>query len=381
MGSMDVDITPVQTQADLVKFVKFPWQIYRGDPNWVPPLVSEQLDRLDGQRSSFWKTAKRELWIAHSAGKPIGRIAAIVDSHRNQSLNQKLGTFGFFECVDDISVATRLLTTAEEWLRDQGMTSLRGPYNPTENEEPGILVDGFETRPAIMEGHTPRYYPALLEAAGYQRCQELVARLVIRPESARSSEDIIHEKLHLIETKVKERKDLVIRQVDLKNWEKDIQVASDIFNRALADLPENVPVTQAEFLALANSFKPFLDPRMAIMAEVSGKPVGFAIALPDINEALQHVDGQLNLLGLLKLWWYSRKMKRASFKILMMLPEYQNRGIEVLLVNAIARAFWDGGYEEMDMSMTGDNNPKSNRFQDHLGFQVYRRYWIYEKDL
>ena len=160
-----------------------------------------------------------------------------------------------------------------------------------------------------------------------------------------------------------------------------LKLACHIYNTALGPLPDYVPVSDDEFLTLAGSFKPIMDTDMALIAEIGGKPVGYALALPDINEALLHVNGRLDLVGLAKLWWYSRKLKRASFKILMMLPDYQNRGIESLLVVQVAQAIWDKGYTEADMSLTGEENEKSTRFQEHLGFKVYRRYRIYEKPI
>ena len=124
-----------------------------------------------------------------------------------------------------------------------------------------------------------------------------------------------------------------------------------------------------------------MDPRLALLAEVKGKPVGFALALPDINEAFRHINGRMDLIGLAKLWWFSRKLTRVSFKILMMLPEYQGRGVEAVLIDQIGHAIYDIGYKEIDMSLTGDENVKSARLQDNLGFKPYRRYCLYEKGL
>jgi GNAT superfamily N-acetyltransferase len=379
--SRPIEIRKVTTPKELKQFIAFPWRIYRGDPNWVPPLISDIQLRLDIKSNPFWRTAERELWMAWQGKQPVGRIAAIIDRTRNQTFNQTIGLFGFFESINDPDVAAQLLKTAEDWLRVHGMTTMRGPYNPSPNDEVGILVEGFDTRAAIMEGHNPSYYPAFFENKGFTKFVDTLARLGKRDPNHQKLEQALPEKLIKVAERVKQRSDLTLRRINMAAWEDEIKLACHIYNTALGPLPDYVPVSDDEFLTLAGSFKPIMDKDMALIAEIGGKPVGYALALPDINEALRHVNGRLGPLGLAKLWWYSRKLKRASFKILMMLPDYQNRGIESLLVVQVAQAIWDQGYTEADMSLTGEENEKSTRFQEHLGFKVYRRYRIYEKPI
>jgi GNAT superfamily N-acetyltransferase len=272
-----------------------------------------------------------------------------------------------------------LLAKVETWLRERGMTVMRGPYNPSPNDDVGILVEGFSSRPTIMEGHNPSYYPAFFEKRGYIKYVDTLARLVQRDPVWAHLDQALPEKLTRVVRRVEARNDLVIRKMKMDAWEDEIRMACRIYNTALGPLPDYAPVSEAEFLALSGSFKPVMDPDLALIAEIGGKPVGYALALPDINEGLQHVNGRLGPLGLARLWWYCRKLKRVSFKILMMLPDYQNRGIESLLIYRVSQAIWDKGYQEVDMSLTGEENEKSTRFQEHLGMKVYRRYRIYEK--
>jgi GNAT superfamily N-acetyltransferase len=377
---MDISLQVVQSGSDRRKFVQFPWKIYHGDPFWVAPIISDLLGRLDPQHNPFWHTAEQVLWLATRAGKTVGRIAGIIDQHMIDTLRQPIACFGFFECIDDQEAANALLAAVSEWARKKGMRTLRGPFNPSANDEIGILVEGFQTRPAILEAHTPPYYPHLLENAGFHKFNDILARLVTRAPST-TFEDLVPEKVRRVAERVLQRPDLVIRSIRMEAWRAEIQTACQIYNAALGDLPDFTPVPEEEFLQFGESFKPLVHPRLALMAELGGKPVGFALALPDINEALQHVNGRLDLPGLAKLWWYSRKLSRVSFKILMMLPEFQGRGAEAALVYQIARAIWELGYREIDMSLTGEENIKSTRFQDHLGFIPYRRYRIYEKEL
>ncbi len=318
--------------------------------------------------------------MAYMDGKPAGTIAGIIDHHSIETTHHQVGQFGFFECIDDSRVACRMLDTVADWAREKGMAALRGPFNPSPSDEVGILVEGFETRPAILEAHTPPYYPALIEAAGFHKFIDNLARLVTRTPND-TFESLLPEKLRRVAERASQRPDLVIRPLRMDEWDSEIRQACQIYNAALACLPDYTPIPEAEFARFAESFRPLMDPRLALLAEVNCQPVGFALALPDVNEALRHVNGRLDLPGLVKLWWYSRKLARVSFKVLMVLPEYQGRGVEAVLVEKIGRTIWGLGYQEIDMSLTGEENVKSTRLQENLGFKVYRRYRVYEKDL
>lgn len=377
---MEISLKPVVSTQERREFVTFPWQIYRGDPGWVPPLISEKLERLDPQRNPFWRTAEQALWMAYADGKPAGTIAGIIDHHSIETTHQPVATFGFFECIDDSRVANQLLDAASHWAYEKGMVKLRGPFNPSPTDEVGVLVEGFNTRPTILEAHTPPYYPALIEGAGFHKFNDTMARLVTRLPSDRL-EDLVPEKLRRVAAKAGQRPDLVIRPIRLDQWDEEIHLACQIYNAALGELPDYTPISEAEFARFAESFRPLIDPRMALLAEANCQTVGFALALPDINEAFQHINGRMDLPGLVKMWWYSRKLSRVSFKILIILPEYQGRGVEAVLVEHIARVIWEIGYKEIDMSLTGEENVKSARLQENLGFKIFRRYRVYEKEL
>jgi GNAT superfamily N-acetyltransferase len=384
-GNLMLTISPVRSESDLDQFITFPWAIYYADPYWVPPLLDDRRGKLDTVRSAFWKNASRELWVARLDGRCVGTIAAIIDQVRIKALGEAVGSFGFFESLPDPAVAGGLLDSAAQWLRQQGMELMRGPYNPSGEDECGILVDGFATRPALLEAHTPPYYPGLLEARGMVKYRDLVARLW-RRQPGKSLDEQLPGKLMRTAGRAAERPDLRIRRVNMRAWADEMELAWRIYTTALSALPEFVPITLDDFRALADSFRQILDPRMVLVAEVGGKTAGFVLALPDANEALQKVlshqePRQLDALGMLRLFWYTRQLKRVTYKILMILPEYQGRGIEAVLSAELARTILNLGYQEVDMSMTGEENERSNRFQENLGFQVYRRYRLYQKEL
>jgi GNAT superfamily N-acetyltransferase len=377
---MTLTLQPVNTKADLLRFVQFPAFLNKNDPYWVPPLISDMLTRLDVEKNSFWKSADYKCWLVEQDGEVVGRICAIADHTDAPHFDQTLGKFGFFECIDDPNVAELLFSTAGDWLKDRGFSIIRGPYNPTANDEAGVLVEGFNERPVIMTGHNPPYYESLLLQHGFTQYQDLVARL-FRRQYGTTFEQAIPEKLTKAAKIAAKRSDILIRPLNKKNWESEIKLATDIYNTALSPLPGFVPIPLDEFMQLANGFKPILDPSMALIAEVGGKPVGYALAFPDVNEAFQKINGKMNLLGTFKFLFALKNLHRVSFKILMMLPEYQSRGIEALLIYKVSEAIWEKGFTEVDMSLAGDENIKSNRIQENLGFKVYLRFRVYEKSL
>ena len=372
-------IVPAETRRELVRFFRFPRTVYRGDPNWVEPILADRIAKVDPGRNPFWRTAEHRLWMALRGGTVAGTIAAIHDRRSNEALHRSLGSFGFFECFDDPEAAALLVDTAAAWLAARGLTSMRGPFNPASDDEPGILVEGFDSLPAIMEAHSPPYYARLLEAAGMRMHQEMFARLVVRPPGNRPFlEDAAPRLRRAIEIAGRRDRGVRIRTLDRRHWDEDIRIACRLFNAALSYLPEHVPVSEEEFLAMAEGLKPILDDEMALLAEVDGRPAGFGLILPDVNQALRHVHGRLGPVGLLRFLYYRRSIDRASFKIMMVAPEYQDRFVEVLLLARLGEAVWRKGYREVDLSMTGDENWKSNRIQERTGPRVYRRYRIYE---
>ena len=375
---MDVIVRPVRTPQELEVFVRFPWRIYRGDRSWVPPLLSARRERLDLLRNPFWQTVERELWLAWRGDEPLGSVAAFWPKANAQ---RGVGNFGFFEAVDQFEPACALLDSACQWLRERGAGLIRGPYNPSPNDEPGVLVEGYDSRPALMQGHNPRYYPSSFEQNGFSRHIDLMARLYTIPPEVKTPEEVLPSRLSAVAKRAGNREDVRIRRLQPKRWEEEIHLACDLYNAAMVDVPEIIPIPQEEFHQLADGFRPILNPDLALIAEVGGKPAGFALALPDVNEAFQPLNGRSGPLAMLRLLWAIRHLKRVCFKILVILPEFQGRGIEAVLIRELCAGVLKHNLREVDMSLTGDDNEKSTRFQEHLGFHVYRRYRVYQKEL
>jgi GNAT superfamily N-acetyltransferase len=375
---MNIRIEPVCSARDLETFVRFPWHIYPGDPYWVPPLLDARRERLDTHKNPFWKTVTRELWIAWRGQEAVGTVAAFLPL---EPTPERLGYFGFFEAIREVEVARLLLSTAEAWLGAHGVKLLRGPYNPSLNDETGVLVEGFQTRAAIMQGHNPDYYPEFFERGGYERYADMLARLVQLPALSQSVEECLPPRLYAVAARASQRPDLRIRPLRPGAWEDEMRLACALYNASLVRVEGFVPIPLDEFMSVAEGFRPILSPDMALIAELKGKAVGYVLALPDVNEALQPLNGRLNPLNMLRLWFGTRHLKRACLKILVILPEFQGRGVEAVLIYELTKAILKHGYAEVDMSLAGDDNPQSTLFQEHLGFKVYRRYRVYQKEI
>ena len=348
----------------------------------MPPILQERLDKVDPERNPFWRNAERQLFTAERDGRVVGTIAAIHDRQRVRVLGRREGGFGFFECLDDQEAASALLRAAATWLAPRGLGVMSGPFNPGGGDEMGVLVEGFATRPAIMEGHNPPYYSRLLEGARMRGVREVYARLLVRPPGRRSFLEDAHPRLRrAMEIAARRSRELVVRSLDVGRWDDDIRTACRLFNASLADVPEHVSIPEEEFLAAARELKPLMDPALALMAEVAGAPAGFCLALPDVNEALQKIDGRWNLASKLLFLWHSRRSSRLSLKILVVLPEYRDRFVEVQLLRSLGEATWRKGYREVDLSLTGEENWRSNRIQEKTGARIYRRYRIYEMNI
>ena len=370
----------VETPRELERFVRFPWRIYANDKRWVAPLIGMQRDKLDAAKNPYWQRATRALFIASRGGDVVGTIAAIVDRERPAS-QSNAGMFGFFECTDDPEVARALIDTASSELRTHGLARMIGPYNPSAADEYGILVDGFDTRPALIEAHSPRYYPSLMEAAGMEKYHDAYAWLVRTKPGQTQAADSLPSRLSDVAKAIGRNGTVTTRPLNLARWDDEVRLVCELFNASLATVPDFVPVSVAEFRALAESFRPFVDPELIRFVERDGKPVAFALAVPDINEALQVANGRLFPFGALKIWWKQRHLTRASFKILCVLPKYRHRGYDAVLVLDVAQKILERGYTEVDLSMTGEENTKINGYLMALGLDIYRRYRIYSRAL
>ena len=370
----EIKVERVRKRDELVKFVKFQWKIYEGDPHWVAPLFMERMDFLDPRRNPFFDHATVELFLARRHGQIVGRIAAVDDRNYNAFHESKVAAFGLFECSEDADVAQALLARVEEFARERGLTSIMGPASFSSNYEFGLLVEGFDRDPAIMMPYNPSYYQGLIEGAGYQKAKDLWAfdiDISVDP----------NEKVARIAEKIREREGVVIRQVNLKDFEGELARIKTVYNAAWEKNWGFVPFTDAEFEHLGRDMKAIVKPELLLIAEVKGKPVAFSMTLPNANEVLKRLNGRLFPFGILKALYYGNRIKSARLVTLGIVAGYRRRGLDSILTLETLRAGRKLGYTSGEISWTLEDNHLVNRAIMAFGSKRSKTYRVFEKAL
>jgi GNAT superfamily N-acetyltransferase len=367
-------VKPAETRGDLMKFIKFPWSIYRKDANWVPPLLMERKEFLDRKKNPFFTHADVILLLAEKNGQVVGRIAGIVNHNHIKEHNEKVGFFGLFECVNDREVAKSLLDSVRDWLKSKGMEIMRGPANFSSNEDWGFLLEGFDSPPVIMMPYNPPYYLELVESYGLIKAKDLYAYFI--DESLPTPARVVR-----MAENIRKKEGMTIRGLNMKEFSREVSEIKQIYNSAWSKNWGFVPMTDEEFDHMAKSLKQIVDPHMVFIAEVDGKPAGFSLALPDFNQVLVRMNGRLFPFGIFKLLWHTKvKNKIDGVRIITMgvVPEYQKRGIDTVFYVETYNVGVKRGYRWAEMSWILEDNVLMNRMLELLGAKLYRKYRIYE---
>jgi len=361
----------VTTKADWRAFLHVPREIYRGNPNWVPPLAAAQKELLDRARHPFHKHAAVEYYVAIENGRPIGRIAAIVNHRHNEVHGDRVGFFGFFEVVDDFEIARGLFRAAERHLRRAGMEIMRGPVNPSTNDECGLLVEGFDSPPVFLMPYNPPYYTSVLEGYGFRKAKDVYAYLLESvpdaPERMRRAADAIRA-----------RYGVRIRPIDARAFDRDVDALHDLYNACWEKNWGFVPMTEEEFRHLAKDLRRIADPALIPIAEIDGKPIGFALVVRDINRILIRMDGRLFPFGIFRLLFGIRRVRFIRIITLGVLPEHRNRGIESLLVKEIFDRSIERGIRDGEMSWILEDNAPMTNLLVRIGARRYKTYRFYD---
>jgi GNAT superfamily N-acetyltransferase len=383
-ASTDVRIVPVTTEEQRKAFAKFPWRIYKDDPLWVPPIYMDHLAMLTPGKHPFWEHADQQLFLAERDGDLVGTISAHVNHRHNEIHKDKVGFFGFFETIDDQTVAGALFDAASDWLREQGMDAIRGPENPSQNEEVGLLVDGFDEPRVVMMMYNPRYYQGLVEGAGFQKAQDLYAWDILTNIFDLDVQKLPRKFIRVAE-QAKQREGLVVRSLNMKRFDDDVVLTKTVYNEAWEINWGFVPFTEHEIEHLAKELKMILDPDLVIFALVDGKPAGVGLTIPNVYQAMLKARPQPNNWSLpwtlAKFLWHRRKVDSLRTLILGVVPEYRGMGIDALLYVETARAAFRKGYLRCEMSWILETNDMMNRIIERLGGEIYKTYRLYEKPL
>ena len=371
-----IRIEKVETKKALKKFIKFPWTIYSGDPNWVPPLLLDVRDRLDRVKNPFFEHAEMDLFLAFKEGALAGRIAAIKDDNHNQVHNEKVVFFGMYESLDDVEVAEALLDQVAAWGLERGMEILRGPMNLSMNDECAFLVEGFDSPPVIMMAYNPPYYPDLMEKAGLGKAKDLYAFYMNKNHE-------IAQKIEAIVKRAQKSTNITLRCVNAKTLKEDVEKIRYVYNHGWEKNWGFVPWTEHELDHLAENLKLMADWDIVILAEDRGKPVGFAFGLPNYNEVFIKMNGRLLPFGLLKLFYYKRMRKITGIRAVVfgILKEYRMTGLSYMLYWQLEKNSLAKGYTWAETSWQLEDNDAINRFASSIGGEVYKTYRIYERKI
>ena len=373
-----LEVVPVQSKADLDAFMKLPWAIpaYRQDPNWVPPLLGELKKVLDKKKHPFHQHAESAYFIARKNGEVVGRITAQINYLSNEFHDESVGHFGFFECIDDADVARALLDTAYEWVAARGMTTLVGPMNFSTNDEfssPGVLIDGFETPPVIMMSHNPTYYARLLEESGFTKKKDLLAYWGDMTQ--------VNQRLVKGIERIGRSQNVTLRTLNMKELDREIDRIKEIYNSAWERNWGFVPMTEAEFDYMAEAMKPIVNPRLCVIAELAGEPVGFALQLPDYNVAFKHMNGRLLPFGWAKFLWYKRKIRHTRVVTMGVKPEHRKRGIDSMLIVQLHIESSKFDMPRGECSWILEDNAPMRRGLERIDGKVYKTYRVFEKPI
>ena len=373
-----IEVSQVHSRADRNAFIRFPWRIYENDHAWVPPLIIERKAFFDRKSHPFYRHGDAALFLARQNGEVVGRIMASDDPNYNAIHDSNVGCFGQFECVDNDNVAAALFNAAEGWVRRKGRLEIMGPIDYSTNYVCGLLIDGFQYPPTILTTHNPPYYVELLERQGFSKTMDFYAWWFSDPTEATA-------RLRKLATRLGKRARFTIRQGNLRNLAVEGERLRLIYNDAWKDNWGFVPFTKAEFEHLTKEMKPLLRPDFTAIAEVDGEPAGFVIGLPDINVALQKIDGRLTTLGipigLVKLLYHKARLKKARLIAMGVRPQFRRLGVaEMLVLRVMEEGMVNAGFAA-ELSMTLENNVMINRFLEAIGAHRYKTYRIYSKSI
>ena len=375
-----MQIVPAKTWSQQKAFLDFPWKVYKNDPYWIPQIRVEQSGlvgfKMFGHKDPFYEFNEGQAFIAVEGKNVLGRICAIWNRGHIDRYNDGVGFLGFFDCIDNTDVAQGLFNAAADWLKQRNCTILRGPVNPSLNHTLGLLIDGFNSSPMFMMTYNPPYYEKLFEENGFSKTHDLYAywgEIGMLPE--------INKKLQPICDQIKERTGAVIRSVDVKNFQRDVEQFLHIYNKALTNTWGFVPMSLKEVKEMAFYLKYLIVPELTVAVEVDGKMVGASFALPDFNPRIKNIDGRITPLRLFKLLRRKEQIKTIRVLSTNVLPEYQMLGLGLILLNGLVPKVMQSGITEAEFSWVLESNAYSRGSLEKGGAIRTKTYRIYDRSI
>jgi GNAT superfamily N-acetyltransferase len=375
---MSIQIEEVQNAADLERLLDLPLRLHAGDPSYVPPLRPMVMRRLH-PKNPFFREAKLRFFWARRGRDIVGSVSLLIDERHIRHSGERAAFFGFFECEEDREVARALLAAVAERAREAGAVILRGPRNVTRVEDIGLLVEGFQSRPPMLAGHHPAYYRQLVEGEGFVKRYDMIAyetALVDAGGQPREIPEALRQKAAAVRIP-----DLEIRRVNWRRISQDLSLAHAVFTEAYRNVPEVVPMSREQFVSLGRVFTLIANHNLIQLATAGGKPAGFAICLPELNEAIVAARGRILPFGWARALAAFRRIQTASFKLIGVVPEHRSSGLHALLIQNVVNGLRAAGYRRLEASLIHEDNAPMRRVVESAGCEPYRRYRIYDRPL
>jgi GNAT superfamily N-acetyltransferase len=378
MGSLT--IRPVRTRRELKRFVKLPFRLHRESEQWVAPLVFERMQFLDRKKNPWFEHGEAEYFLAERDGESVGRITAQVDSRWDEFQGGEDAMFGFFEVAEDPEVVRALFDAAAEWARERGRERLLGPMDFTTNDEIGILIEGFERAPMILEPWHPPYYQRLIEAEGFGKAMD-VLMWELRMGELKEGEKV-DPSIHEAAEKALHDEGITIRNMRKREMAGEVRRFMDVYNEAWGDNWGFVPITDAEVEFQAKNLKQVLDEEWTFMAEKDGEVIGAALTLPDINQVLAGMNGRLLPFGWARFLLGKRKIDRLRVFALGVKHDYRHTGVAAgLYLEHIKMAALPDKIKWGEMGWILETNKPMNRAMEGMGGKIVKKYRLYERSL
>lgn len=372
----EIKIVTPKSRRDKKRFLLFPWDIYKNDPYWIPPLLASEKGLVGYAKDAFYERNQVQTFLAERDGKVVGRIAAILNVGHLERYNDKVGFFGFYESIDDQEVADALFAAAADWLKERGCETMRGPANPSLNHTVGLLIEGYDSSPFFMMTYNPPYYERLFENAGFGKAQDLYSywgKIDMLPK--------VRERYLKTAEMIRERCGVTLRPLNKKRFEADVRMFLEIYNRSLSNTWGFVPFSDSELREMAASLKYLIVPELAIAAEIDGKMVGATFCLLDYNPRIKAINGRLFPFGFIKLLRKRMDIKRLRIISTNVLPEYQMTGIGLVVLNAIVPKALECGIQEAEFSWVLESNQYSRGSLEKGGAVRNKTYRVYDKKI
>ncbi|MCC6508410.1 MAG: N-acetyltransferase [Pirellulaceae bacterium] len=372
----EIRVWEVSTRRDRREFIQVAFRQYADDPNWVPPLIMAQEELLGFRKHPFHDNNTVTNFLASRDGQVVGRISAIVNRGHNERFDEKRGFFGFFESVDDQAVANALFERAGQCLKAQGMSDVRGPCNPSLNYDLGTLIEGFDSPPTFMMTYNPPYYDKLITGYGFAKVEDLYAY-----EGNVSMLANIDPKLAFVIGELKRRFNVKVRPFNLNDFQNEVKLFLDIYNRSLVGTWGFVPMSEGEVVAQAAGLKHLLVPEITSIIEVDGKPIGAGLGLLDYNPIIKRINGRLFPFGFLKLIFGKKSLKRVRLMSTNVIPEYQRWGFGLLALEHMLPAILKAGITHGEFSWVLESNHLSRASLERGGTTRTKTYRLYDRSL